>query len=380
MKLQNFHFELRDNTLAFANALNNIVINRYIDNSRADIEKKVNVRFVYGPKKRVLYSIINAAKTTTLPVVALDLKGFSHDPSRIFNKHSEFYDNVIYKGDNARYLTPTPIKLNYTVTVITRYRSDIEQICSNFIPFCNPYITVSLKVPEEFKLYSTQEIRSTITWDGGFNIDYPDPIANNQKSIFTANANFTMTGWLFKPEQPPSKPIYSIDASFMDNLLEELDDPFDAVHVDSYPVIQYTTVNGIPQVSENPNFTPGISNISELYIPSSSFTIPFSDAVKVFNFVGSGLNYNNTCILDGDKYNLSEIGEYEHFDTSNISTNKTPISIIKKGLNGINISKYVTCNNNVLSYSLPTNLKIGDYKFITFNESGISNPISFTII
>ena len=112
MRQKNFHFELRDNTLALANALNDIIIKRFKDNSRTEIEKEINVRFVYGQKNRVLYDVINAAKATTLPVVALDLKSFSHDTSRIFNKNSEFYDNVISGSDCARYLRPTLIKLS----------------------------------------------------------------------------------------------------------------------------------------------------------------------------------------------------------------------------------------------------------------------------
>ena len=70
MRQENFHFELRDNTDALATALNDIIIKRFKDDSRTDIEKKINVRFVYGPKKRELYDIINAAKPTTLPVIA----------------------------------------------------------------------------------------------------------------------------------------------------------------------------------------------------------------------------------------------------------------------------------------------------------------------
>lgn len=379
MKQKNFHFELRDNTLALANALNDIIIKRFKDNSRTEIEKEINVRFVYGQKNRVLYDIINAAKATTLPVVALDLKSFSHDTSRIFNKNSEFYDNVIHGNECARYLTPTPIKLSYGVTIITRYRTDLEQIASNFIPHFNPYIIISLKVPEEFKLINDQEIRSKVLWDGNFNIEYPDPINGTQKQLFTATTNFTVDGWLFKPEEPPAKPIYSIDANFIENLLEDSDYDSETVHVDSYPHFEYACVNGIPQVYKNPEFVPGITSIFEYELPKQTFNISNTTANKLC-LVGNGLTHNNRFILDGDKFTLNQISKYNKFDTSHVSKNNTPVSRINRGLTGIDITDDIQIlNAGSVLYNIPEKLGIGKYTITTFNDSGISNIIQFTV-
>ena len=340
MRQENFHFELRDNTDALATALNDIIIKRFKDDSRTDIEKKINVRFVYGPKKRVLYDIINAAKATTLPVVALDLKGFSHDTTRIFNKNGEFFDTII-SGDNcAQYLTPTPIKLNYSITIITRYRTDIEQIISNIIPHCNPYFVISIKVPSDFKLLGEQEIREVVTWNGNINIEHPDPINKDAKSIYTATTDFTVNGWLFKPEQPAAKPIYEINADVIDNLVEDWDDI--EVHVESYPIIDYVCVNDVPQTTLNPDFKPGISNIKDMYISKEIFDISSELTTPTISLIGNGLNYNNTYVLNGSTYVLKKLGDYKKFDLKNISTNRTPKT--------------------------------------TFNESGVSNVITFNIV
>ena len=381
MKQKNFHFELRDNTLALATALNDIIIKRFKDDSRTDIEKEINVRFVYGQKNRVLYDIINAAKATTLPVVALDLKSFSHDTSRIFNKNSEFYDSVMSGADCARYLTPTPIKLSYGVTIITRYRTDLEQIASNFIPHFNPYIIISLKVPEEFKLINDQEIRSKVLWDGNFNIEYPDPINGTQKQLFTATTNFTVDGWLFKPEQPPAKPIYSIDTSFIENLVE--DDNYDSelVHVDGYPFIDYVCVNGKPQVYINPDFEPGITPIKDFTLPKTNFNISLENKQNIISLIGNGLNYNNRFILGGGMHSLGEIGNYTKFDISHVSTNRTPISIIKKGLVGVDITDDVEIlKTGSIQYKIPNNLDYGEYTITSYNNAGVSNVVKFTIV
>ena len=380
MRQRNFHFELRDNTLALANALNDVVIKRFKDNSRKEIEKELDVRFVYGQKHRVLHDIINAAKATTLPVIALDLKSFSHDTSRIFNKNSEFYDNAISSGECSRYLTPTPIKLSYGITIITRYRTDLEQIISNFIPHFNPYIIISLHVPDEFKLHYTQEIRSKVLWDGSFNIEYPDPINSTQKQLFTATTNFTVDGWLFKPEEPPAKPIYSIDANFIDNLIED-NDFGDLIHVDAYPIIKYVCLNGKPQTTINPDFIYGETSIKDYYIPKLNFNINQSNNKNCLSLIGNGLTHNNKFILDGSMYNLNKIGEYKKFDLSYISTNKTPISRIKKGLTGINITNNVEIiNAGCVQYIIPDILDVGEYTITSYNNAGISNIVTFTIV
>lgn len=380
MRQENFHFELRDNTDALATALNDIIIKRFKDDSRTDIEKKINVRFVYGPKKRVLYDIINAAKATTLPVVALDLKGFSHDTSRIFNKNGEFFDTVI-SGDNCtQYLTPTPIKLNYSITIITRYRTDIEQIISNIIPYCNPYFVISIKVPPEFKLLKDQEIREIVTWGGNINIEHPDPITKDAKSIYTATTDFTVNGWLFKPEQPAAKPIYEIDANFTDNLVEDWDD-IDNIHVESYPFIDYVCVNGIPQTTLNPEFTPGISNIKDMYISKEIFDISSELTTPIISLIGNGLNHDNTYVLNGSTYVLKKLGDYKKFDLKNISTNRTPKTIIKKGILGLDITNSIEfTRENIAQFKLFDNLDVGTYTITTFNESGVSNVITFNIV
>lgn len=378
MRQQAFHFELRDNTLALANALNDIIIKRFKDNSRTEVEKEVNVRFVYGQKNRILYDIINAAKATTLPVVALDLKSFSHDSQRIFNKNSEFYDPIIEGDHCARYLTPTPIKLNFGVTIITRYRTDLEQIASNFIPFFNPYIIVSLKVPEKFNLQLDQEIRSKIKWDGSFNIEYPDPVDSNNKQLFTATTSFEMDGWLFKPEEPPAKPIYSIDANFADSLLVE---DFSTVHVDAYPIIDYVCVNDIPQVYKNPDFKLGVTPIGEYELPKHKITISLDNNTHTLSLIGNGLEHKNRFILNGNAHSLKEIGFYKKHNISHVSTNKTPITIIKKGLMGVDITNDVNIlETGVAQYTIPDKLDYGEYTITSYNDAGVSNVITFTIV
>ena len=73
----------------FIAAFDDIVIGRY--NKNRDELDKIDVRYVYAPKERVMYDIINENKTITLPAVAVSIKSVARDTSRVFNKLDGFY-------------------------------------------------------------------------------------------------------------------------------------------------------------------------------------------------------------------------------------------------------------------------------------------------
>lgn len=198
----------------FIAAFDDIVIGRYNKN-RQEVDQ-INVRYVYAPKERVMYDIINENKTLTLPVVAVSIKSVSRDTSRVFNKLDGFY----YSGTSGEERTskhikaPVPVNINLGVSVLSRYQTDMDQILSNFIPFSNPYVVISWKVPEKFKLSVDQEIRSEVLWDGNVSLNYPTELNASQKARITADTSFTIKGWLFKDEDDPVGNIFYIDQNF----------------------------------------------------------------------------------------------------------------------------------------------------------------------
>ena len=198
----------------FIAAFDDIVIGRYNKN-REELDQ-INVRYVYAPKERVMYDIINENKTLTLPVVAVSIKSVSRDTSRVFNKLDGFY----YSGTSGEEKTakhikaPVPVNINLGVSILSRYQTDMDQILSNFIPFSNPYVVISWKVPKKFNLSVDQEIRSEVLWDGNVSLNYPTELNASQKARITADTSFTIKGWLFKDEDDPVGNIFYIDQNF----------------------------------------------------------------------------------------------------------------------------------------------------------------------
>ena len=89
----------------------------------------------------------------------------------------------------------------------------MDQILSNFIPYNNPYITISWPVPTEL-LQTEQEIRSEVLWSGNINIDYPVSISNSDPYRISADTSFTIKSWLFRHKDDPVGNIFTVNSFF----------------------------------------------------------------------------------------------------------------------------------------------------------------------
>jgi len=220
VKLETFHFEIKDLITQFVAAFDDIIIKRY-DKNRVP-QNKVQVRYVYAPKERVLYDLVNKAQNLTVPVVSVCITNVARDEDRVFNKTSGFY---LTRGatENATsptsqyYRTPVPVNIGVSMSIITKFQSDMDQIISNFVPYNNPYIVISWKIPytvtpNGFDI--PQEIRSEVLWDGGVNLTYPTDIQANEKYRILGDTSFIIKGWLFPYMQRPVGNIYFINNNF----------------------------------------------------------------------------------------------------------------------------------------------------------------------
>lgn len=223
MKKQTFHFEIKDVLTQFIAAFDDIIIKRY-DKDRVPAND-IQVRYVYAPKQRVLYDIVNLAQNITVPVVSVSISNVSRDDTRVFNKIEGYH---FFRGANDKtghptamsYRSPVPVNISISMSILTKYQSDMDQILSNFIPYNNPYIIISWKVPdsvvsEGFNI--PQEIRSEVLWGGSVSISYPTDLNASKKYQIIGDTTFVIKGWLFCAQRDNAKAIYYIDSNFHTN-------------------------------------------------------------------------------------------------------------------------------------------------------------------
>ena len=143
MKNRAFHFEIKNLLTQFVAAFDDTVISRFDKNRNA--KSNIDVRYVFAPKQRVMYDIVNKAQNITLPVVAINLNSISRDESRGFNKltgglvPSTQSENA---KSSSKFLMPVPVNLEVSMSILARYMQDVDQIISNFVPYNNPYNTL----------------------------------------------------------------------------------------------------------------------------------------------------------------------------------------------------------------------------------------------
>ena len=178
MRQYTYYFEVKDLILQFLAAFDNVVIKRYDKNRHALTSQEV--RYIYAPKERVLFDLVNPGQNITLPVVSITIGSIVRDNNRVFNKNAGFYAHGSSQADNPTpqsfyYKAPNPVNIAIKMSIIARYQSDMDQILSNFIPFNN--------------------------------------INGQQKALIVANTGFTIKGWLFPDPQDPVKNIFRIDTN-----------------------------------------------------------------------------------------------------------------------------------------------------------------------
>jgi len=267
MKNYTFNFEVQTMVEQFCAAFNDIVVKSF-DNKKDLLtsESPKSVRFVYAPKQRV-YEKLNTPGPggITVPVVSVSLGGISRDNTRVFNKNDGFlipYNVPEIPTDFLKKIPqPVPVNIIVNMTIMTKFQEHMDQILTNFIPYCDPYIIISWKFPGLTLSDIPFEIRSEVLWSGNIQVNYPSDLTPNQPFRLTADTTFTIKGWMFKKMDEIIKKIYYIDSDFIAasnpvrsaSLLEQLPLETETIHLSGAPHITSVspTTMFIPAIDEN---------------------------------------------------------------------------------------------------------------------------------
>lgn len=223
-----------------------------------------------------MYDLVNLAQNITVPVVSISISNLSRDESRVFNKINGYYmpagsnDNAT-QSRSVHYNSPVPVNITVNMSIMTKYQSDMDQILSNFIPYNNPYIILSWKVPDTLSINGftlPHEIRSEVLWSGSVNLAYPTDIAATEKYKIIGDTSFTIKGWLFPAKKDTVGNIFYIKENFHNTKLITSVNELTASDF-NYPQstglvtdVEQITINGYPGITntvtsqiENANVT-----------------------------------------------------------------------------------------------------------------------------
>lgn len=353
MKQYSYFFENSQLLNLFVSAFDDAFVYRY-DALTREAKERIDVRYVHGPKHRVLHDLSDRAKTLTLPVVTIEQTRLTRDLSRIQHKNNFIYRKQLDSTNRmSKIPTPVPVNIELDVNIICYFKEDLDQIVQNIVVNCNPYIIVSWKIPEKFDLPFIDEIRSEIQCSGDFSYENPKDLSPEVKWRVSANTTFTIKGWLFKDYDQNQAPIYVINTDFhalpVSNRFCDYN-LFDAISAEG---VQTDSIS----ISAYPEFTNYF--INGVHQGDSLVVTELND--KNFQFYGKRFSYNNTWYLSAN----TNIPELEYVE---ISTAKSPtISAYQLPENVIDV-----VNDNIATISLSSNYFdnfTGDAIFISANNA-----------
>lgn len=370
MKNSAHFFEIQDLLTQFIAAFDDVVITRY--NKQRDPKDEITVRYVLGPKQRVMHDIINKSDNITLPVISIELASVTRDEDRVFNKLSDTYlphTLVDEPKRNLKIPPPVPVNLEINMSIISKYMNDADQILSNFVPYNNPYIIISWQVPDEYGDEYIQEIRSEVLWDGVINYDTPTTQTHADKYRLTQETSFTIKGWLFRPAEDPVGTIFKIDSNFhaldyknkiynwdnIDSIMDLYGDN-DPLFTDVVTISATPTITNLFVTSENNS----IANVKD-------DTIINSDINNTFMLYGKMFDRSNTFYLSSNSDDFYD--NYMLIDTA-----------LSPEISGYRIddSQVTIISDNIVSLNLPaSSFEVsGNFTFVIANSAGWDTSFS----
>jgi len=351
MKFYTYHAEVKTLIEQFTAAFNDIVIKGH-DRDGLEVPNALKpVRFIYAPKQRVFSSLQTPGPGgISVPAVAISMSRMSRDKSRVFNKNQGF--SIPYNENNELFSKnipqPVPVNVGINMSIITKYQDHMDQIVSNFVPYCDPYIIVSWKFPGLENSSIPIEIRSKILWSGDITFNYPAELQGNSAYRLTADTSFTIEGWLFKKMDEIQGKIFYINESLTPSdqtpILEELSTEFVSISATPNPI----ALNVDSLSFWNPNNVLSSHNVYDIEMYGKYF----------FDVQNIYLSASNSSMF-------SEITSYDHFSLiHNLSANNPPF-LAKK------ITEFSIQSDHLINFTIPEiPQNSGFVDIIVENEAG----------
>lgn len=358
MKNYTYNREIEILLEQFVAAFNDVIIKRYDadDNSLVAPTSGFKVNYVFGSKQRVIANLSQPGPNgIALPAISVNIASISRDQTRVANKLQgfEIKNGDLHKENYLRKIPqPVPINIVVNMTILTKYQIDMDQILSNFIPYCDPYIVVSWKMPTTEKGAVPYEMRTEILWNGNINLTYPGDLTGTQQFRITADTSFTIKGYLFKKMDETVGKIYVINSDY--NAVNNTDRENLLTNIDDF----YTETFAISARPQPKTIHPDVA-----YFTTNPFLSSKEFFVDIFG--KSFLNVRNV-YLSG-----SDVGMFTGITTFNPFSGIPHLSGYYPQFNGLIVPEFMVSNDNHISFSLPQIPKtVGYFDVIVENEAG----------
>jgi hypothetical protein len=190
MKYRSYNKEIKIAHAMLRDVFHGITIDRR--DRKDNVQKEIIVPCMNGTRSRILKSMEDRNKTLMLPVMTLGMDGLYRDTDRVHSINEVLQSVNGVNEIDLRDGIAVPINLSFTLSIVTKYQEDMDQIIGNFIPFFNPDVYVTYPAPNNIG-----NIKSQILWDGTVSINHNEEITERENERIVAETTFLMKIWIF---------------------------------------------------------------------------------------------------------------------------------------------------------------------------------------
>ena len=229
-----------------------------------------------------------------LPMIVVNRTGYTRNGERLNNMHNEIKLEMTSAHRKYDLMTPVPIDINYDVSIMSKYPSDIDQIASNFMVFFNPDIYVTCQHPK----YEGIRLNNQVIMSDSITEEHPDELDSAADDFITTTFQFTFKTYLFagktQAKKMPQYVLSTYTQKVLSNCIYELTDE-DKTHISDFidqklsTTIQQEVEAELSTYIENPNisddiyddFIPTIKNIDFGFyaVPQLCDYVPYMEEI-----------------------------------------------------------------------------------------------------
>lgn len=169
------------------------------------MQKEIEIPCIFGDRNIILKSLENERGAIKLPLYILTSKGIQVDTKRQADLHLDIFyqqdqsfsklpqDHPLYRPYNLKKRRGLPITINYSLTMITKYKEDLDQMCTNWMVHWRPDIYVKWWHPRN----KIEPLQSEILWGQSIDIEANEDFDVTRRFKWQASTNFTFKSWIF---------------------------------------------------------------------------------------------------------------------------------------------------------------------------------------
>lgn len=192
MDFKSFNNELALAQIQFMSIFSGIIISRELKSNKT---KDIIVPCIFGQRSRIIKNLENPdlAPKQSYPLIIVERGGFERDVERVANLNLEQKMSPRLDMIELNYISPNPIKINYTVSILTKYPGDMDKILSNFLPFFNGDVYVKIPHP---KIKDTT-LKCQVVWNGIVTDEWSSEKEPYSDDIQITSMEFSFKTYLF---------------------------------------------------------------------------------------------------------------------------------------------------------------------------------------